>query len=86
MMRILHPTYTLKIEIKDVPPSMQMQAEPGGGYVGSQFAASGDIGRHKYFNSLANKTGCDEVMAAVKDALVKAGIQADISFERFEQT
>lgn len=86
MMRVLHPTYTLKVEIKDAPLSMQMQAAPGGGYVGQQFATSGDIGRHKYFNPLANKIGCDEVMAAVKDALAKAGLQATVSFDKFEQT
>jgi hypothetical protein len=90
-MRVLHPTYTLRIDIKDVPPSAQMHVGVGAGvavsgYAGQQFAHSGGIGCHKYFNPLANKIGCDEVMAAVKDALLKAGIQADISFEKFEQT
>jgi hypothetical protein len=89
MMLRLHPTYTLRIEIKDVPPSPQVQAGVGGvaaGYVGQQLVNSGDIGRRKYFDPFAGKIGCDEVMAAVKDALAKAGIPATVSFDKFEQS
>jgi hypothetical protein len=85
MMLVLHPTYTLRIEIKDIPQP-QMQAAPGGGYMGQQFTNTADACRPKYFNPLANKIGCDEVMAAVKDALTKAGMQATVSFDKFEQT
>jgi hypothetical protein len=84
MLRVLYPTYTLKIEIKDIPPSAQMQ-----GAVAMVMRPDGYMGndcQNKYFNSVTGKTGCDEVLAAVKDALAKAGIQATLSFEKFEHS
>jgi hypothetical protein len=82
MMRLLHPTYTLTIEIKDVLPSIQ-----AGVVVAQSFGPSSpDIAGHKYFKPMANKIGCDEVMAAVKDALAKAGIPATVSFDKFDQS
>jgi hypothetical protein len=44
------------------------------------------MGKYKYFDPFAGKIGCDEVMAAVKDALLKAGIPATVSFDKFDQS
>lgn len=89
MMHLLHPTYTLKVEVKDVP-SMQSGGMLQGG-VGQVAVAAGPGGfvapmgnGQKYFNPGANKIGCDEVLVVVRDALLKAGIPANVTFERFE--
>lgn len=80
MMILMHPTYTLKIEIQDRPPQQnaiypnQMATLQGGS----------PVDPHKFYRS--GKTGCDDVLAAVKDALAKAGLSdgVTVSFERFE--
>lgn len=88
MMHALYPTYTLRIEIADVPPPPNSGIFAGAqvGMVGGQGLVSSTYGvpTQKYYNSSMNKTGCDEVLAAVRDALSKAGIQSIISFEKFE--
>lgn len=66
MMIVLHPTYTIRLEIQD-----RLRAD----------------GQQNYFNQLAGKTGCDEVLAAVKGALNDAGIQNfNVYLEKFEHT
>ena len=79
MLAVLNPTYTLRLVIKDALP------EPMNYQIGQQQLASlnSPVDR-RWYNGLAGKTGCDEVLAAVRDALSKAGIQADIRLDRFE--
>ena len=73
MLMVMHPTYELRVEIKDVAAQqVTFSANPAEPYNG-----------HKFFDGLKGKTGCDEVLAAVKDALAKAGLQADVSLQKF---
>lgn len=79
-MKSLEPTYTLRVAIVDAaseitPHMLQAQMLQG------QFGATPNSAR-KYFKD--GKTGCDEVLAAVREALLKAGIRAEVTFERFE--
>lgn len=77
MLIVLHPTYSLRVEIKDRPV-------PQGGNFG--IGSDQVITRpHKWFDTSTGKVGCDEVLAAVKDALSKAGLDADVSFDKFER-
>jgi len=73
MMMVLHPTYTIKLEIQDrliQQDGMSVTAVPK---------------YHKYFDEPAGKSGCDDVVAAVKAALAKAGIShVTVHLERFE--
>lgn len=74
MMIVLHPTYTLRVEVQD-QYEMNYDKKPGCFSDGRRF-----------FNSASGKTGCDEVMAVVKEALLKAGLDHfAVSLERYEQ-
>lgn len=75
MMIVPHPTYTLRVTVKDALKSSLNERQ------GLQ-AAEGKP--HKYFDAAGGKTGCDEVLNAVKAALIKSGVEADVSLERFE--
>ena len=93
MMQVLNPTYTLRVEIKDrmrepqslintVQAAAAVNVPPFGG---GEMRPPKPEPLHKYFDGLAGKTGCDEVVQAVKDALMKYGItNASVSLERFE--
>ena len=62
MLIVLHPTYTLRLEIQD-----RLADGP------------------QYFNGVTGKSGCDEVLNAVKAALIQAGIKnASVYLEKFE--
>lgn len=74
MLMVLHPTYTLRVRVQD-----RMQ-QP------TSFTSGQEWNPHRYFDSRSGKTGCDEVLAAVKDALSKAGIEADVSLDEFKHT
>jgi hypothetical protein len=84
---VLNPTYSLRVVITDELPDQTMRGQTGmvwhevpeGQYL-RQPAPSG----HKWHDPLAGKTGCDEVLSAVKDALAKAGLQAEVHFVSFE--
>lgn len=80
MMMVLNPTYTLQIVIKDAPPTVNQAAMQG---LGGQMSATAF--QRKWFNDATGKTGCDDVLAAVKEALSKAGLDACVRLERFEQ-
>ena len=80
MMVVLNPTYSLRVVIQDASPqTMTYQA-------GSQtgMAMQNPPPGRKWWDPLAGKTGCDNVLAVVKDALAKAGLEAQVSFDRFE--
>lgn len=84
MMRVLVPTYTLRIEIGDpIPTPVQGVAM---GVAHHQYQAQVDPGTgQKYWNGLTGKSGCDEVVKAVQEALSKANVShATVTFERFE--
>lgn len=81
MFVVLHPTYTLSVTIRDAHQLMNNQAEIGCGFEGGKVVT---LSGHKYFDSQRGKSGCDEALAAVKSALSKAGIEADVSLDRFE--
>lgn len=90
MLILLHPTYTLKVEIKDALQQGSLQSGVG---IGVGPGAIGVIGTgfvspsaHKWFNPGAGKIGCDEVLALVRDALLKAGVPATVTFEKFEHS
>jgi hypothetical protein len=79
---VLHPTYTLRVEVRDrlQPPTVGQQ-----GQLGQQFVTqSVPFKPHKYWDGLAGKSGRDEVLAAVRAALRDNGIDAEVSLERFE--
>ena len=77
MMVVLNPTYTLRVVIKDeIAQNMIFQ-----GQAASQNPPP--TGR-KWYDPSASRTGCDQVLSAVKDALAKAGVQAEVSFDKFE--
>jgi len=75
MMIILHPTYTLRVEIQDRPGELSEALT----------MTTGVRKLHKYADIMNNKTGCDEVLVAVKKAISDAGIEhACVSLEKFE--
>ena len=83
MFIVLSPTYKMTVTIKDCLPQQS-------GTVSAQTMAMG-IGSepkspYKFSDRLHGKTGCDEAMAAVKDALAKAGLEAEVSFDQFSHT
>jgi hypothetical protein len=81
MMVVLHPTYTLTITVKD-RSSLSAQLSGVGKIATCQ---SAPVNPYKYFGGYnSNRSGCDEILVAVRDALAKAGIAAEISLERFE--
>ena len=74
MMTILHPTYTLRIEIQDKP------RETGSGVMTGE-----TLSGRKFSDPINGKTGCDEVIQTVHEALDKAGIRNFlISLESFQ--
>jgi hypothetical protein len=82
MLRVLTPTYQLRVTVKDPMRTGSV------GTVAQQFndAVSPPSSLHKWFNGLTGKTGCDDALAAVKAALAKAGIEADVWLEQFSHT
>jgi hypothetical protein len=77
MMMLLHPTYTLRLEIQDKAHQATGQ--------GISVNLGGGPKPHMYFDGLTGKTGCDEVLNAVRTALEKSGIQHfSVYFEKFE--
>lgn len=79
MLMVLHPTYTLRVRIQD---RSDLQAGMGMGSAG--IAGSAPQKPYRYYDSMTGKTGCDDVLAAVKEALSKAGVKADVSLESFK--
>ncbi len=59
MLIVLYPTYKISVEIKDrpIPPTADHYGE------GKNYKP------HKFFDSFAGRSGCDEALAAVKEAL-----------------
>jgi hypothetical protein len=81
MLAVLNPTYSLRVIIKDaLPENASYQTGIPGQQAGSIQAANG----RKWYNGLTGKTGCDDVLSAVRDALNKVGIQAEVSLDKFE--
>lgn len=81
MMRILNPTYTLTVVITDARPDNQGQlvvAQAQG--IGFQPAPPS---LHKFHDRLG-KSGCDEVLAAVRSAVKNIDAQCEVTLERFE--
>ena len=86
MMQVLYPTYTLKVVIQD------RRADPVPGQITqvqdlSQLQALSNGGApYRFYGAYGEKTGCDDVLKAVKDALLKANIAGGVTvtFERFE--
>lgn len=75
MLQVLNPTYSLRVVIKDELPTPVMM---------DQMTSMQSPYSRKWYDPLAGKTGCDDVLSAVKEALAKAGLQAEISFVSFE--
>ena len=74
MLITLHPTYTFRVEITDRPRALGNEIQAGETMSGRQFS-----------DPLKNKTGCDEALMAVHEALSKAGIRNfTISLDRFD--
>lgn len=70
---VMYPTYSFTIAVHDrvhqnamTGTSIGFQAEPPSLY--------------KFYDPAKGKTGCDEAMKAVVDALNKAGLEFDIRF------
>lgn len=84
MLQTLDPTYHLTLRIKDPYPQPQVHT------TGVALTMNGVVSNweptRKYFNDKNGKTGCDEVLTAVKKALLDAGIVADVFFDRFEHS
>lgn len=86
MMQVLEPTYTIRIEIRDIIAG-QVIFGPGGGVMGQALNHQGlshPAPKRKFFDANNNKTGCDEVLSAVKKALADAGLAGVVTLERFE--
>lgn len=81
-LKVLEPTYRFRVVVKDPVRMASM------GTVANQFKDAVDQPKspQRWFNGLTGKTGCDEALAAVKDALSKAGIEADVWLEQFSHT
>lgn len=77
-MLVLSPTYTLRIEIAD---RSRVSGPVADGMSGLSFVQNPGS-PYRYFGP--DKTGCDDVLKAVRDALKAANIEATVSFERFE--
>jgi len=85
MMRVLSPIYTLRLEIVDaVAPQQSFTGQGTIDPITGTLCLQTFPNPYKWHNALMGKSGCDEVLAAVKDALEKAGIPAQVSLERFE--
>jgi hypothetical protein len=84
MLQLLYPRYTLRVEVTD---HLQPHDFAAAGKALAGAAATGQsvtiAQQHKYWNGI-DKTGCDEVMAAVKKALADAGLTATVFFDKFE--
>ena len=81
MMQVLSPTYTLRLEIRDKLSSVPIDG------LSTQHPPALSPPAYKFFDGLNGKTGCDEVLAAVKSALEKsdlASLDISLSLERFE--
>ena len=78
MLAVLHPTYTLRVTVKDRMRVADANSAQGLASLGKP------QNPHRFFNGLTGKTGCDEVLVAVKEALQSKGIVCEIMFERFE--
>lgn len=89
MLQILNPKYTLRIEITDLLPSPQALGLQGGVILARGSGAQDQAPSGRRFHNdtgFVSKTGCDEVLAAVKEALQKAGLgNALVTLERFER-
>lgn len=82
MLIVMNPTYTLRVIIRD---RMQNQQVSGGNLTGAQ-GAPVPWRPHKYFGGVGGTSGCDAALEAIRTALQKAGIDAEVSLDRFEHT
>lgn len=81
MLIVLNPTYSLRVVIKDaLPENANSQFQNNNVLSQQQTSMNG----RKWYNGLTGKTGCDDVLSAVKEALNKANIQAEVSLDKFE--
>lgn len=83
MMRVLEPTFTFRLTVKDP----YRGAQSGSGVIGADgtlvMAGSG----RKYHKPERGQIGCDQLLDAIKAALAKAGVDnVTIDLERFEHT
>jgi hypothetical protein len=84
MFMVMSPTYKMTVTIKDRLPQQQgnmMSAQGVAMSIGSEPKSP-----YKFADMLHGKTGCDEALAAVKDALSKAGLEAEVFFDQFSHT
>lgn len=87
MMRVLSPTYTLRLIIRDAyEMPNQMSGVGMAPSMPSPALGAMPAGSYKFFATQGDDTGCNAVLKAVREALRNAGVQADVYFERFEQT
>lgn len=61
MLQILYPTYTLRLRIQDRGDLIRDKTFP-------------HIMSNRYYDSASGKTGCDDVLTQVREALTTAGI------------
>lgn len=74
MMMVLYPTYTLRVVVQEPDPTPSGVTE---------------LSRGTFWDGIRDKgaTGCDDVLAAVRDALKQSpiGNRVSIQLERFEE-
>ena len=78
MLQVLNPTYVFKVTFKDEITGMAAAV------AAQNYPASTKL--TKFFDSANGKTGCDEVLAAIKDALTKAGLTCDVWLDTFKHS
>lgn len=84
MMRVMVPTYTLRIEVKDPMPTLAGNFSAQGS-IQSQGVSSEPSNPQKYWNGRTGATGCDHVVDVIKKALGQAGVtDFTVFFEKFE--
>lgn len=72
----LYPSFTLKVEVRDGAPQQNVAAQA--------FTIGGGAGYPKWHKPHEGKTGCDDLLAAVKAALAEKGIIASVTLDKFE--
>lgn len=85
---MMWPTYTVKVEIRDVQQPVHAPGVIGGQiWAGGADAAMQQVGGstgHRFYGGYTGASGCDAALEAVRKALKDAGIPATVTLERFE--
>lgn len=79
MMIVMHPTYTLRVVVKDRYP------ERGAKKTEELTSEDFELPKRRFYSAFGETTGCDEVLKVIREALDTAGlVDCKVTLEKFD--